>query len=143
MTYKLKKATLNDKDKLIAYKLASILDYAKNLEKDEEEKIKNYVYNSIPKEINNYQIIEIQNHNVGCLLIEKYQDGILLNEIYLEEEYRHQGIGTKILLDILNNHPKVYLWVYQENQNALKLYQKLGFKIKETTDSRYFMAYSQ
>ena len=52
-----------------------------------------------------------------------------------------KGIGTNILNNILNNNHKVYLQVYKENINALNLYKKLGFKIKETTETRYFMQY--
>ena len=54
-----------------------------------------------------------------------------------------KGIGTNILNNILNNNSKVYLWVYKENTLALNLYKKLGFKIKETTETRYFMQYDK
>ena len=91
----------------------------------------------------NYEIIIINNQKVGCLLLEKYKDGILLNEIYLDKNYRNKGIGTSILANILNNNSKVYLWVYKENIPALNLYKKLGFKMKETTETRYFMQYDK
>ena len=77
------------------------------------------------------------------MLLEKYEDGILLNEIYIDKKYRRKGIGTNILTNILNNNSKVYLWVYKENYNALNLYKKLGFKIKETSKNRYFMKYDK
>ena len=140
--YKLEKATKNDIELLISYKLASILDYAKNISKEEEEKITKYVKTSIPKQIDDYKIIAIENKKVGCLFLEQYEDGILLNEIYLTKNYRQKKIGTRILTNILNNNSKVYLWVYKDNIIAFNLYQKLGFKIKETTETRYFMEYS-
>ena len=141
--YKLESATKGDIELLISYKLASILDYAKDLPKEEIEKITNYVKTTIPKQINDYNIIIINNKKVGCLLLEKYEDGILLNEIYLDKNYRRKGIGTNILDNILYNNSKVYLWVYKENFIALNLYKKLGFKIKETTETRYFMKYER
>ncbi len=141
--YKLESATKDDIELLISYKLASILDYAKDLPKKEIEKITNYVKTTIPTQIRNYKIITINSKKVGCLLLEKYEDGILLNELYLDNNYRRKGIGTNILTNILNNNYKVYLWVYKENDIALNLYKKLGFKIKETTETRYFMKYDK
>ena len=119
------------------------MDYAKDLQKEEIEKINNYVKTTIPNQISDYDIIIINNQKVGCLLLEKYKDGILLNELYLDKNYRRKGIGTNILNNILNNYPKVYLWVYKENKHALNLYKKLGFKIKNTTETRYFMQYDK
>lgn len=143
MVYKLKCATNDDIELLISYKLANIFDYAKNLPKEEIEKITNYVKTHVPMQIVNYKVIIINNKKVGCLLLEKYDDGILLDELYLDKNYRRNGIGTSILNNILNNNPKVYLWVYKENTPALNLYTKLGFKIKETTETRYFMQYDK
>ena len=63
--------------------------------------------------------------------------------IYLEEEYRDKGIGTKIIKNILNNNDIVYLWVYKENKKAISLYKKLEFYAIEETESRYYMRYSK
>ena len=141
--YKLESATKNDIELLISYKLATILDYAKESPKGEIEKITNYVKTTVSTKIDDYKIIIINNKKIGCLLLEKYEDGILLNELYLDKNYRRKGIGTNILNNVLNNNFKVYLWVYKENTLALNLYKKLGFKIKETTESRYFMQYDK
>ena len=141
--YKLESATKDDIELLISYKLASTLDYAKDLPKKEIEKITNYVKTIIPTQIDDYEIIIINNKKIGCLLSEKYEDGILINELYLDKNYRRKGIGTNILNNILNNNSKVYLWVYKENTLALNLYKKLGFKIKDNTETRYFMQYNK
>lgn len=77
------------------------------------------------------------------ILLTNNDDGKLLDEIYLEEEYRNKGIGTKIIMDILNNNDVVYLWVYKENEKAISLYKKLGFNVIEETESRYYMKYNK
>ena len=141
--YKLKRATKDDLELLKAYKLATILDYAYDLPEEEINKITNYVNNTVSKQINDYKVIVLDNEKIGCLLLEKYTDGILLSEIYLDKNYRRKGIGTKILANVLNNNPIVYLWVYKENIKALNLYKKLGFKINKTTETRYFMKYAK
>ena len=33
----------------------------------------------------------------------------------------------------------IFLWVYKENSKAINLYKKLGFTIKQETQSRYYM----
>ena len=124
MDYQLECTTMDDIELLTSYKLASILDYAKDMPQEEIEKITNYVKTTIPTQIADYKIIVINNKKVGCLLLEKYEDGILLNELYLDKNYRRKGIDTTLLNSILSNNSKVYLWVYKENTLALNLYKK-------------------
>ena len=83
-------------------------------------------------------------NKVGCLLVTKKDDGVILDEIYLEEEYRNKGIGSSIIKNyVLDNDYNIYLWVYKDNIKAFNLYKKSGFKIKEETDSRYYMEFQK
>ena len=82
-------------------------------------------------------------NKVGCLLVTKKDDGVILDEIYLEEEYRNKGIGTDIIKNILKINPIVYLWVYKKNIKAISLYKKMKFKIINKTENRYYMKYSK
>lgn len=141
MNYRLVNATKRDILKLIEYKLESIFDYAENLSLEEINQINDYVKSNVPKELNNYKVICIDDKKVGCLLITNKDDGVLLDEIYLEEKYRNKGIGTSIIKEILSNYNIVYLWVYKLNTKALSLYKKLGFKIVNETKTRYYMKY--
>ena len=65
----------------------------------------------------------------------------MLDEIFLDDEYRNKGIGSSILSKILESNDIVYLWVYKENINAIRLYKKMGFNVKEETETRYYMKY--
>ena len=141
MEYKLIKSSCKDIERLIEYKKKTIFEYSKDLSEDEINKIDNYVENIIPKLLENYLNIIVNAKIVGCLLLTNKDDGILLDEIYLEEEYRNKGIGTDILSNVLKNNDVVYLWVYKENIKAIDLYKKLGFNIIDETDSRYYMKY--
>ena len=143
MNYKLIKSSINDIEKLIEYKKRTIFEYAKDLSEDETNKINNYVKKNVPKLLKNYSNIVVDNKMIGCLLLTDKDDGILLDEIYLEEEYRNKGIGTNILKNVLNDNNIVYLWVYKENVKAIALYKKLGFNAIDGTDSRYYMKYSK
>jgi len=138
--YKLIDASSLDCDKILEYKLASILDFADNLSDDETYKIKDYVKQQVPLQLNQYKMIKVGNQKIGCLLVEEKKDSFLLNEIFIEQDYRNFGIGTKIIQRIIQNHI-VYLWVYKANIKAVALYKKLGFHIIEETETRYYMKY--
>ena len=143
MNYKLVRTTIEDVERLIEYKKRTIFEYAKALSEDEINKINNYVENNVPKLLNNYYNITIDNENVGCLLLTNKDDGILLDEIYLEEGYRNKGIGTDIIKNVMKENDIVYLWVYKENVRAVSLYKRLEFKVIEETDSRYYMKHTK
>jgi ribosomal protein S18 acetylase RimI-like enzyme len=113
MTYKLINASSKDKEKLINY--------------------------NINKELPSYKLISLNNNIIGGVLVRKIDDGVLLDDIYIEENYRQKGIGTSIIEDIITNNKIVYLWVYKNNNKAFSLYKKLGFIIEEETPTRYYM----
>ncbi len=143
ISYSLENAVRSHQEILQEFKLNTIFDYAKDLTKEETEKIKKYVQENIEKEIQNYQVLKIKNQIIGCFCIKSYEDGILLDEIYLLEPYRDKKIGSTLIKKILKENKIVYLWVYKENVIALNLYKKLGFKIQEETETRYFMRYKK
>ena len=143
MKYNLINATSNDIDYIKKSKLYDIFTYADDLPKDEIMRINNYVDEHIPVDITDYKIIMCNNDRVGCLLVTKKDDGVILDEIYLEEEYRNKGIGTEKIKNILKNNFIVYLWVYKKNIKAISLYKKMKFKIIDETENRYYMKYSK
>lgn len=143
MEYKLLKSTSNDINRLIEYKKRTIYEYAKDLSDEEINKINRYIASEVPKLIDVYCNIMVDNKIIGCILLTNKDDGKLLDEIYLEKVYRNKGIGTEIIRDILSNNDIVYLWVYKKNDKAISLYRKLGFNVIEETESRYYMKYNK
>ena len=143
MKYSLVDASIDDIDYLKQAKSNIIYTYANNLPEEEKNEINNYIDTSIPKELKEYKIILFNNKTIGCLLIKKQDDGVLLDEIYLEESYRSLGIGTEIIKNILDINNIVYLWVYKENKKAVSLYKRLSFIIIDETESRYYMKYQK
>lgn len=140
--YKLENASIKDIERIKKYKLNTIFEYAKDLDKEEVEKINNYVNKTISKQIFEYKNIVLNNIVVGSFLITKNENGFLLDEIFIEEQYRNKRIGTSIIKGVISKaNNNVYLWVYKDNIKAVNLYNKLGFNIKEETDSRYYMEY--
>ena len=141
MNYQLTKSNENDIEKLIEYKKETIYEYATNLTLEEKKEIDKYISDEVKEQIDYYKNIVVDNKVVGCLLLTNNGNDKLLDELYLEEEYRNKGIGTDIIKNILNKNDVVYLWVYKLNGKAISLYKRLGFKIIEETETRYYMEY--
>ena len=141
MNYMLVKSSNKDIDRLIEYKKKIIYEYANNLSEEEINEINNYVTDEVSKLINNYYNILVDSKIIGSISLTNKDDGKLLDEIYIEKEYRNNRIGTNIIKNILINNDIVYLWVYKDNEKAVSLYKNLGFSIINETESRYYMKY--
>lgn len=123
-------------------KLNSILDYANNLSNSEISEIKTYVKNNTFKDINDYKLITFNQKIIGCLLVKTDNDNAILDEIYIEEEYRSKGIGTLIIDNVISKYKSTLLWVYKNNNKAISLYKYLGFIVIDETENRYHMEYT-
>ena len=142
--YKLVKSSKKDIPRLIQYKKDIIYMYSKGLAEDERNKIDEYVINSVNEMFKDYYNIIIDDKIIGSVCIKDLENAKLLDEIYLEKEFRNNGIGTDIIMKLLkeSNNKNIYLWVYKENSKAVLLYKRLGFKIIDETELRYYMEYN-
>lgn len=140
--YILVKASKKDIPRLIQYKKDIIYMYSKDLVEDERKRIDEYVINSVNETLKDYFNIIVDDKVIGSVIIINLRRGKLLDEIYLEKEFRNNGVGTDIIRKIIENNKSVYLWVYKENSKAVSLYKRLGFKIIDETESRYYMEYN-
>ena len=140
--YKLVKASKKDIPRLIQYKKDIIYMYSKDLAEDEKENINEYVITNVNEIFKDYYNIIIDDKIIGSVCIRDLENAKLLDEIYLEKEFRNKGIGTDIIRKIIENNESVYLWVYKENIKAVLLYKRLGFKIIDETEFRYYMEYN-
>ena len=142
--YILVRAAKKDIPRLIKYKKDIIDMYNKDLSEDEKNKINEYVTNSVSEMFKDYYNIVLDDKIIGSILLKDIQEGKLIDEIYIEKEFRNNGIGTDIIMKAVkkSNNKNIYLWVYKENIKAVSLYKRLGFKIIDQTESRYYMEYN-
>ena len=89
-------------------------------------------------------VAKMQNNIVGYVTfniqeknnpIIRYRKQLQIEAICLDENNRCKGIGTELLKHLKNiakekNCTDMYLTVNEENINAIKLYEKFGFKVK-------------
>ncbi len=65
----------------------------------------------------------------------RYRKQLQIEAICIDEKNRGEGIGTELLeyakkLGKENNCTDLYLTVNKENEKAIKIYEKFGFKVK-------------
>lgn len=139
--YKLVKAKKSDFEQINKYRIQTIITEG-NPDIEEQKRIIKYVKKNLKEHLNDYFMIMVEEKKVGTVGYYKTdKDTILIEEIYLEEAYRNCKIGTSIISRIMekNKNCKITLWVYKNNKIAISLYERLGFKKIEETESRMKM----
>lgn len=140
--YQIKNAENSNVDLLLDMKLDIIFNSKEilDLDKNEMEKIVNYSEEEIRENLSDYKLVVKDEAIIGTFAIVDYNDGKLIDTIYLNTNYRNQGIGSKIINKIIEtNYEPIYLWVYKSNERAINLYKRFGFKVEEETETRFFM----
>ena len=86
----------------------------------------------IQDEIVGYITFNIKEKNNPSM---RYRKQLQIEAICVDKENRGKGIGTA-LLNYIKEHGKandctdIYLTVNEENENAIRVYEKFGFKVK-------------
>lgn len=131
LDYKIVDANDKDVDILTSIKLVTMIDdeMDKVLSYNEKNKIRKSVDKNIERTCELYKIIYVDNKIAGAYLVLPYEDGYIIDEIYLFEEYRNNGIGTSVLKDIIKEYNTLYIWVYKNNIDAIRLFKNIGFML--------------
>ncbi len=90
--------------------------------------------------LENVQVIIIRERPVGYIDIDHRGDFIFIRSIAIISDYRSKGIGGQVIQDIIEISEKqgmpVHLQVMKINE-ARKLYDRLGFKVYDETETHY------
>lgn len=86
----------------------------------------------VEDEIVGYITINIKEKNNPSM---RYRKQLQIEAICVDEKNRGKGIGTELLeyarkFGTENNCTDLYLTVNKENEKAIKIYEKFGFKVK-------------
>lgn len=135
--YSIRKSNKKDADVIFNYSYKTYFQY-NDVDEEEKQILTSIIKHNINENIFNYNMIILDSKIVGMYLFYEYNDGILLDDIYIEEEYRNKYIGSSIIKDLQKNHI-IYLNVYKSNKKAISLYEKLDFKIIDDKLNRYQM----
>lgn len=115
--------------------LISKIGYLYDNNFDNHYNLNSYIDNSI------YLLKCYEEDNIikGFVIATKLYENIEILLIYVLEQYRKQGIGTKLIknLESYDDIQNIILEVSKENTKAISLYSKLDFK-KIDTRKKYY-----
>ncbi len=115
---------VEEKDLESIYKLGTTLHVNYRIITNLNEILKN--------NINHIYVYEQDNKIIGFIHYTKLYNSVDLVDIVVKEQYQNQKIGTNLIDYMITNlecNDRIYLEVNTNNQKALNLYQKFGFKI--------------
>ncbi len=78
-----------------------------------------------------YQYI-VDDKLIGFIEVKKLYEVLDIIDVFIEEEYRLKGYASKLLEHIINNTKnikEIMLEVKEDNEAAINLYKKFGFKV--------------
>ena len=136
-------ATISDLDFLVELRIRDLKMFSnQNINQDTINNIKKFYQNGI-KSQTCFTLLGFDNDNFvasGTLYLynimpsNENPSGIMgqLTNIWVDEKYRHQGIASRIVSDLLTKgQGKCGMICLNSSKDAIALYQKLGFKTKE------------
>jgi ribosomal protein S18 acetylase RimI-like enzyme len=89
-----------------------------------------------------FQIVENNNRKIGALWVVCNSDHMFIQEIQIHPSWQNQGIGTelikKVFKEAADKKLAVRLNVFK-NSKAKILYERLGFKKIDESDTHYIM----
>jgi len=142
ISFKIYKAKEKDIELITSMKMLVMIDddLDTNLSDDDKQKIRDNVVKSIKKDYVNYNIIVVDDLTVGAYSLFEYNDGVMIDHIYLFEEYRKKGIGSRIIKQIVNTNENVYSWCYKDS-DAVTFFRKMGFLTNSQKGSTVILKY--
>lgn len=150
MSMNIRTATINDIEQIVPLLIALDELHAKmyptvfDSSKIREEVRKSFLLENINTPNNLFLLAESEKNIVGivhCYIqetknhpIKKDKNAVVLSDLYVEENYRNKGIAQQLINNALDfikvnwSISNVFLNVFNENQEAIKLYEKSGFQ---------------
>jgi ribosomal protein S18 acetylase RimI-like enzyme len=93
-------------------------------------------------EVAQVQIIISGGVDAGWMQCAARDDGLYLEQIFIDAPFRRRGIGTRLITDLIGraarNGQPMTLAVVRQNP-ALRLYERLGFRIADEDDRKFYM----
>lgn len=89
----------------------------------------------------NRWIIQVDQTDVGVLVLEERPDELYLSLIEILPEHQNQGIGSSIIRELIgrakNSYIPLSLHVLKTNLRARQLYENLGFQLSGEEERRF------
>jgi RimJ/RimL family protein N-acetyltransferase len=119
------------------YKDYVIQNWSKWIEKDQKGFFEKYIKTN--KE--HIYILTSGNTKIGFIDYNIGQSNVDIGNLCINKEHQGKSIGSRILEEIINQNldKTISLQVFIQNERAIKLYNKLGFKISSSSNTHHTM----
>lgn len=89
------------------------------------------------------EIITLDGVDIGWLAVARQDDMIWLHNILILPAYQNRGIGSRLIVSLvdeaLSKAVPIRLGVLKANLPARRLYDRLGFQLREQTETHCYM----
>ena len=85
------------------------------------------------------QVVVVDGLAVGLLRVSERESAVFIDQVEIVPKYQGQGIGTSLINDLLARGRPVELGVLKVNDDARRLYERLGFHVIGDTETHYNM----
>lgn len=144
MDYQIRKAVSADKTKIYELFTSSVRPYVEPIWGWDEAYQANGFDDSFQR-INHFGVIEANNEFAGFVQISEQANIIQLCEIHLSPTIRGNGIGSAIIKELIRKADTdgciVRTGCFKANTKAKQLYERLGFKTIQETETHYLLEY--
>ncbi len=101
------------------------------------QRVQAWEQRKLEEHLDRYTRLELDGVPVGYFSLEDQGDRLELDDFYVLPAFRGQGLGSQALRRILQAAEKpVFLYVFNANTGAVRLYRRFGFHVAETVDTR-------
>lgn len=132
----------NDVDLLLDMKLDIILNNKNvlTMNKAELEKAVLEAEEQIRENLIDYKVILKDEREIGFISVADSGETILIDCIYIMQEYRNNGIGTFILKEIIKtNYKPIIILIDKDNIKLINICEKIGFFVDENLENKIYM----
>lgn len=143
MNIKYVEATKESIDEIFEINKA-LIDKYEDISKIDYSYVLSWVKEKVTNYIQEYKTILYASKKAGYVRIIDEGERIEIDDLFVNEEFQNKGIGTYTLLKIIkeNKQKPICLYVFIKNVGAVRLYKRLGFKVKSIIkETRYLMEY--
>ena len=95
-----------------------------------------WVRRKLTKKLDEYRTVFLNDEKAGYFRLCDGDDKSLeIDDLYVLSPYQGQGIGSQIVRHCIEEseraHKPLMLYVFTQNTGAIRLYEKMGFELKE------------
>jgi len=118
-----------------------LIDTYEDIASIDYDRVIRWVQRNIEQQLSHFRRVLADGSLAGYFCLIPTEEKWELDSLFVLPPYQNQGIGTQILEFARKEaHGNLFFFVFKENTNAIRLYERMGFRIvKEIHKTRFIM----